>query len=583
MSLFDFGNKTEAYKKGVSDSSEIDAKKMEEVKKAVDVTVSEQAESNEAIRQGFDDIYDMQDISDKEQLLGVDNSVKLLDLDEQDRSYLMGTLYSIGLNNHNLSPAQKKYFNQLKGYLGVENPYEVDVTAVSRIDDFDFAKSIFKVVMEFNYLENKSWEFENSEDYVSYINQFRLNQHDKLQIKNNIENLLHFGDESLGRQYVIHRDFEGKKTTKENAPKVEASVDNESIKNTSDDETTQSFEKVSSMYLQPEANFKSVGVGVEIVQKSRELLYEQLTLSVEMVYEFCLRVGMSETLDNYRDKLNQYSEETKRISKEKSEAKVASGKKSKTEIAVRFSLLPILPLILSPALLMSMKGNKKSQDAYIKDLIRLNTETVDAAKILYNSRKVAAKANEDQANYLVLSDIDKAIGILMTSYDQLSSVDFRMGDLEEDARNKTREYLKIAFSDLNSSEPRRPVLLYTKDVEKEDSGYLSQKEVEGIFGKIMEYEGTPDELVGAIDTSIGHLGKNGIVFLDDSLVIREIIGKPVSISYKNIDGVVGKRIMAHDDDGNMFETDLDKDYIDLKRAKEILETVKKFWNFNENN
>lgn len=583
MGLFDFGNKTEAYKKGISDSSEIDAKKMEEIKQAVDVTVSEQAKSNDAIRQGFDDIYDMQDVSDKEQLLGIDNSVKLLDLDEQDRSYLIGTLYSVGLDGRKLSSAQKKYFNQLKGYLGVENPYEVDITAVSGIDDIDVAKCIFKVVMEFNYLGDESWAFEDSEEYVSYSNQFRLNQQDKLQIKTSIEDLLHFGEESLGRQYVIHRDFGDKETTKEKESKIDTAVDSEENRNSANDEATQSFEKVSSMYLQPEAKFKNVGVGVEIVQKSRELLYDQLTLSVNTVAEFCLKVGMSETLGGYRDKLRRYAEETKRISKEKSKANVASGKKSKTEIAFKVGLLPILPLILSPALLMSMRGNKKSQSAYIKDLIRLNIETVDAAKTLYDSRKIAAEADEEEANYLILSDIDKTIDILMTSYDQLPSVDFRMGDLEEDARAKTREYLKGAFSDFNSSEPRRPVLLYTKNVEKRDSGYLSQKEVEGIFGKIMEYEGTPDELVGAIDTSIGHLGKNGIVFLDDSLVIRDIIGKPVSISYKNIDGIVGKRIMAHDDDGNMFETDLNEDYIDLKNAKKILETVKKIWNFNENN
>ncbi|MFD1550220.1 hypothetical protein [Levilactobacillus fuyuanensis] len=581
MGLFDLGNKTEAYKKGISDSSEIDAKKMEEVKRAVDATASEQAENNESIRQGFNDIYDMQDVSDKEQLLGIDNSVKLLDLDEQDRSYLIGTLYSIGLDSPKLSSAQKKYFNQLKGYLGVENPYEVDLAAVGGIDDIEVAKSIFKVVMEFDYLEDKSWTFETSEDYVSYSNQFRLNQQDKLRIKKDIEDLLHFGNDSLGRQYVIHRDFEENKTTQENSSKIEHPDDSENTGNTSDDERTQSFEKVLSMYLQPETAFKSVGAGVEFVQKSRELLYDQLNLSVEMVSDFCAKVGMSETLDNYRDKIEQYAEEAKRISKEKREANVASGKKSKTEIVFTVGLLPVLPLILSPALLMSMKGNKKSQDAYIKDLIRLNTETVDAAKVLHDSRELATKTDKDQVNYLVLSDIDKAVSVLMTSYDQLSSVDFRMGDLEEDARNKTRKYLSVAFSDFNRSEPRKPILLYKKNAEKPDSGYLSKKEVDGIFSKIMEYEGAPDELVGAIDTSIGHLGKSGIVFLDDSLVIRKVIGKPVSIPYKSIDGVVGKRIMAHDDDGNMFEADLDKDDIDLEKAKEILDTVKNFWLFSE--
>jgi len=340
------GNTDEAYKNGIADQSKIHAKKDDELKKANDQVADNQRRNNEELKQGINGIYDIMDMSDKERLLGEDNSLKLLDLDESDRSYLVGTVYSIGLANSPLSEAQQKYFNQLKIYLGVESPREVDLKAIGRVEDIDVIKSVFKVVNEFEYLKDESWNFKNTEDYKEYTSVLRLSQQDIAEVESNLKKLLVFGNESLGRQYVgslnngkdsVNSSDDGANdndSSMQDENPIEPEGDNtatlEKSENTSGGiKTEEEFEKIIAIYEQPASAFKSVGKGVEIVQKSRELLCDQLAASIRLVDSFCHEVGMSETLDDYKKKLHQYLESAKKLSKEKGEANIASGKDSK--------------------------------------------------------------------------------------------------------------------------------------------------------------------------------------------------------------------------------------------------------------
>jgi len=233
---------------------------------------------------------------------------------------------------------------------------------------------------------------------------------------------------------------------------------------------------------------------------------------------------------------------------------------------------------VSPAILLSMKSNPKAQKEYLLDLFRLNQKTLDAASELHKAEFLVVKGSENQSKYWLMSRIGQFIGVLLISYSQLPSVDFRPDDEDDDSRRKTREYLTNFFPYFNDDKLGKP-RLYSKDADKSDSRYLSKKEVKGIFGEIMNYEGSPDEIIGAIDTTLTSSGKNGIVFLEDGLIIKDIMSKPIRIAYKDIETVVGTTILSHNHQGDIVETDfkLDTSDVDEKKLELSLENIKPYW------
>lgn len=587
------GNTNKAFKRGAASTAESLSKKMDEFEKANTTITEEQRKSDAQIREGFDDLYDAQDAADKEKILGEDDSINLKELDEQDRSYLLGTLYSLSLQRDgSLGEDQKRYFSQLKTYLDLENPRKVTLTAISEIEDIDVIKAVYKAVIEFEYLGMHSWDFQQSSEYQDYVSEFRLSQRDKIEIQNGVEEKIRLGY-PLEEQYTVSKPVE-KDTT--DSPDLEEKTEKQEQYTTKDETTDKSnaehFDKILHLYVQPESAFKNVGKGVEIVQKSRELLYDQLVTSIDLVGDFAEKNGLTMTLDNYQERMKQYIVTRDEVSREKRKAKAAAGEGIglKKKMKRGGALFPLLFLsdLLSPvgttaliasSTLIFLSKNPKQKKQYLLDLYRLNNETLGATKNLNSTKEIVASGSANQSEYLLLSTIGHAVDTLLISYNQLPSVDFRSKSAtEEEARKRTREYLSKNIFEISNDSGRAG--LYKENVSKGESGYLTDKEMAGIVGKVMEFDGIKQEIIGAIDSTLTHSGKAGIVFLEDELIIKESMTKPVRIKYKLIDNVVGDRIILRDEQNNITEQNLgtEADQVNKEKLKLILNVIKSYWN-----
>lgn len=586
------GNTNKAFKRGAASTAESLSKKMDEFEKANNTITEEQRKSDAQIREGFNDLYDAQDAADKEKILGKDDSINLKELDEQERSYLIGTLYSLSLQRDEpWSEEQKHYFNQLKTYLDVETPRKVVLTAIGKIGDVDVFKAFYKAVIEFEYLGMHSWDFQQSSEYQNYMSEYQLSSRAKIEIQDSVKKKIKLGY-PLEEQYTVSKPVEKNTTDSQNLEEKAEQQEQDTTKDeTTDESNDEHFDKILRVFVRPESAFKNIGEGIKIVQDSRDLLYDQLMTSINLVGDFAEENGLTMTLDNYQERMKQYIVMRDEVSQEKRKAKAAAGKDVGLKKKIKHGgallplmflpglLLPIVTTALAASTLAVLNKNPKQRKQYLLDLYRLNNETLDAAKNLNATKAVVVSGSTDQSERLLLSVIGRGVDTLLISYDRLPSVDFReKSAADEEARKQTREYLSQNIFEISNSSSKAG--LYKENVSEGELGYLTDKEVAGVISKVMEFDGIKQEIIGAIDSTLTHSGKEGIVFLEDELIIKESMAKPVRIKYKSIDNVVGDRIILCDEQNNITEQDLGTEANDVnkEKLKRVLNVIKSYWN-----
>lgn len=576
MGIFDLGNKTKAYKRGLSDDAAINAKKEKQLKRASDAVIKWQDDNNQKIFSGLDDIQDILETTEKEKIYGENYSIQLLNLSEQERTYIVETIYTIALEQDSISQNQQNYFGALKSYLAVTDDDKIDLGSIRKIEDIDVSMAVLKVVYEFKYLENRSWDFESSQIYRTYLEGFRLNQKDMKDIKTRIVENLKFGDDILISQYKVQAADQGSSyVNKETSDDVEVDSDEEQDPNEHQDSEQTSFERVIQSYTYPESDFKHIDNGVALVQRTRALLLDAISDALDQVTPFTQRDVDQEALGEYRNNYRDYILATENLAQDKRNAKLAAGKKSLAELSLKSGMLLALPLIVSPVVLKSMKGNKIARQEYGKDLIRLQRATLSNIEELHEGMKKIGEGKED-ANHQFLGSLKSALDILDISYDKLPSVDFRQTSFsEKKARKLTRNYIKKHLFEVKKEKSPYSIRLYNDELEKKQEGYLTKKEIEGAFGKILAYQGSPNEIVGMIDMTLGNSGKCGILFLDDQLVVKEILSHPVRIRYQDVDDVIGNLIVAHSDTDGVYQYLVTE--VDVTSFKVFLENILTFW------
>ena len=584
MSVFDFGNKTKAYKRGVSDDAAINAKKEQQLKQENDKVIARQNQSNRDIENGVNNLQDMAEFVENERVYGEDDTVHFMELGDQERAYIVGTVNTLAQKQTILSQNQKDYFTNLKAYLSVTDTYQAPLEGIAKIEDVDVSMAILKVVYEFNYLANDTWDFEENEDFQDYLDEFRLSRRDIRTTKAKIVENLKFGTNALIEQYHVYSDDSGKfddasdevsQNEQMKQPKDNHEEDAQSSEEGTEEDASTSFSRVIQTYSYPEAAFKDIGNGVDLVQTTRDLLLDRLEDVLDKITPMIQTDKQRDALGEYINNYEYYLGVNEKLAKEKKEAKLAAGKKSVGDLGIKSIMLVTLPLIISPVILKSMKGDKKAQQAYSEDLMRLQRMTLGHVAALHEG---VAKIDVNHPGEIdqLLVEIKKSLDALGISYDELPSVDFRTTDTADmSARERTRSYIQDHILEIREAKTSWEIRVYDNERNGSQSGYFTKRESEGAFSKIMEYQGSPDEMVGIIDTTLSNNGKSGVLFLDDQLVVKVILSHPVRIKYADMDDVIGNKVVAHTKDGKAYQYAVD--YVDEVAFKHLLEHVMTFW------
>lgn len=122
----------------------------------------------------FDNLYDRLDASEKEKLYSVSMPFDLKTLDEYEKMFLIGALFTLA-EDCRPTENQQKYILTLKKYLEIPEPPKdpVDPLNIENIDSVEAQKAIYQVVLEYLSLQDEEC-FDVTDLQTDFLDSFNL-------------------------------------------------------------------------------------------------------------------------------------------------------------------------------------------------------------------------------------------------------------------------------------------------------------------------------------------------------------------------------------------------------------------------
>jgi len=282
MGLFDFGNKTKAYKRGTEDASQVDNQKLKELSDAEKVSQQNLEGSLNLLKDDFDDVNDILTGDAKEKLLGLVEQLTFKDdLDDTSKEFLVATLVTLANEIGETSDIQKRYLRSLSHYLEVTPGQDCDIYGIENITDSEESQLIFRAVNEYLFLRDGSFSLEEDNEKIKdYFDYFNINNRTKKKVITDIQNRVEvMGNEGLVIPFeVTEEEIHASEKPVEDTDVVEEEDDSESI----DEQMTEL-----SRILEPLDYFQNSIVSrypnADIMQAREICQYHYLDLSKENV------------------------------------------------------------------------------------------------------------------------------------------------------------------------------------------------------------------------------------------------------------------------------------------------------------
>ena len=196
------------YKKGMADAAKayeaFGQKQADAIKHILEEVRQGKRDLESVLREfngNIDGLYDYIDSKEKAHLYSVYTPFDIIELDKNDRLFLVGVLYRLTADktpNEN----QQNYIRAVQKYLEIkEPPFGIDPMYIETIEDIPTQKAILQTVLEYLYLQDGD-SYDETEYQQEFLDAFSVNAKSRKEIMDHI-NLLYTatGAKGLAEKY----------------------------------------------------------------------------------------------------------------------------------------------------------------------------------------------------------------------------------------------------------------------------------------------------------------------------------------------------------------------------------------------
>jgi hypothetical protein len=166
------------------------AKPFEDVFKKQEAALTRIADSTKDGIENIDstvrELVNWMETKDRQEIYGLKDQFDLKSMEDEEKKYLVSSLYSLAARIENPSPFQKEFIRSAKGYLGIrDSQASIDISKIENIGSIDVQKAIMRVFMEYLFLGNEDFSFK--EYFADVFADFHVNQKGRNEIEQNIQ------------------------------------------------------------------------------------------------------------------------------------------------------------------------------------------------------------------------------------------------------------------------------------------------------------------------------------------------------------------------------------------------------------
>lgn len=202
--MFFFGKKK--YKQGIVDGAKPFEDKFRKQEDAVREIGSRVEDGLQKIDENVNSLYEYLSSREKAELYDLNTPLRIEDLGEEEKEYLVAALFELSLSNQHKNEYQQNYLRAVLRHLKIAEPQiGIKLLAVKNISDTNALKSILQTVLEYLFIGNGNWEF--SPVQKEFLECFDLSQRSFDEAKRRIETMVSaVGIQGLSEKYGFVRE-----------------------------------------------------------------------------------------------------------------------------------------------------------------------------------------------------------------------------------------------------------------------------------------------------------------------------------------------------------------------------------------